>query len=93
MGPDGPLEVHDPPAFAREAGDEKAARAWELGFPAKKELDGRWSQIQYMLLDADAIETMRAATTILSRKPNEIEHSLRLSLRDCKAAQCQPEME
>jgi hypothetical protein len=38
-GPDGQPEARDPAAVARELGDERAALAWERGFPATQEVD------------------------------------------------------
>jgi len=68
------------------AGDEKAAQAWERGFPAEKqsEDDGESEDSdsdevdkkRYVLLDGDAVEKMMAASTTLSRRPNRIDHCM-----------------
>ncbi|KAI0398709.1 hypothetical protein F4802DRAFT_170980 [Xylaria palmicola] len=76
--PDDELEVRDPAAAAREAGDENAAQAWEQGFPAEKE--GEEPQKRYMLLDADAVKKMWAASTNLAKRRNR--YSLLRFLKD-----------
>jgi hypothetical protein len=50
------MEVRDPAATAREAGDEEAARTWERAFPATETR-------LYRLLDAAAVEKLQAAST------------------------------
>ncbi|KAH8742577.1 hypothetical protein F5883DRAFT_669107 [Diaporthe sp. PMI_573] len=72
--PDGQLDVRDPAAAAREAGDEKAAQAWERGFPAQEE--GEEPKKRYVVLEADAVEKMMAASTTLARRRNRIDHCM-----------------
>ncbi len=79
-GPRGRLEVRDPAAAARQAGDEKAAQAWEQGFAAK---EGARRTKQYMLLDAAAVEKMQAASMSLAQNPNM--YGLSSFLEECKA--------
>ncbi|KAL2277539.1 hypothetical protein FJTKL_15372 [Diaporthe vaccinii] len=87
-GADGQLEVRDPAAAAREAGDEEAALAWERGFPAVNRSEGQDERAQkrYVLLDVAAVEKIHAASTTVARKRNRIEHFLRRFLEDCKTA-------
>ncbi|KAL2285933.1 hypothetical protein FJTKL_07425 [Diaporthe vaccinii] len=84
----GQLEVRDPAAAARDAGDEKAALAWERGFPAENRSEGQDEQAQkrYVLLGVAAVKKTHTASTTLARKRNRIEHFLRRFLEDCKAA-------
>ncbi|KAH8743528.1 hypothetical protein F5883DRAFT_592642 [Diaporthe sp. PMI_573] len=72
--PDGQLDVRDPGAAAREAGDEKAAQAWERGFPEQEE--GEEPKKRYAVLDADAVEKMLAASTTLATRRNRINHCM-----------------
>ncbi|KAL2281238.1 hypothetical protein FJTKL_11683 [Diaporthe vaccinii] len=74
--PGGRLEVRDPAAAAREAGDEAAARAWERGFAAK-------ATRQYRLLDPAAVGKLQAASTRLAQKKNRIKYFLRRFLEEC----------
>ncbi len=68
-GPRGQLEVHDPAAAARQAGDEKAAQAWEQGFAAK---EGTGRTERYVLLNAAAVEKMQAASTNLAQNQDSM---------------------
>ncbi|KAI0466868.1 hypothetical protein F4859DRAFT_286880 [Xylaria cf. heliscus] len=76
--PGGQLEVRDPAAVAREAGDDPAARTWERAFPAAQ------AQISYRLLDAAAVEKLEAASTRLAQKKNRIIYFLKRFLQDRK---------
>ncbi|KAJ9133177.1 hypothetical protein NKR23_g10910 [Pleurostoma richardsiae] len=74
----GRLEVHDPGAAARAAGDEEAASAWENGIGKLPAWSGKGEEGEQrycrntMLLGAAAVEIMWAAAEKLSAQENEI---------------------
>jgi hypothetical protein len=63
--PDGQLEVRDPAAVARDAGDDAAANTWARAFTATE-------MRRYPLLDAPAVEKLLAASTRLARRKNRL---------------------